>query len=130
MGFKSASQKAYPFHKFIFPSRQIYLKVNDINKKLELLYPPIRGRPEFDDILKVAEEYIDEFKKDYDKIYIVETDDFAFGREFCGIWEFLNEAFDIRDNPQIRNQTPKDARERFLQIAKKLWDVGMHPSEI
>ena len=97
---------------------------------MELLYPPIRGRPEFDDILKVAEEYIDEFKNEYDKIYIVETDDFAFGKEFGGIWDFLNEEMGMRYDEEKRKKTPKETRERFFQIAEKLWDVGIYPSEI
>ena len=130
MGFKSASQKGYTINKMKFPSRQIYLKISDLNKKFELLHPSIRGRPEFDDILRAVEEYIDDFEKYIDKILIVETDDFAFGREFGGIWDFFNAEINMRYNPQERNNTEKETRERFSQIAEKLWDLGICPSEI
>ena len=130
MGFKSATQKGHRLNNLIFPSRQIYLIVNKINKKLELLYPSVRGSPEYDYIFDEVKEYIDEIKMDYYKIYIVETDDSAFGQEFGGIVDFFNEVFDMRDNPQIRNQTPKSIRERFIYIASELWGLGIHPSEI
>ena len=130
MGFRSATLKGYRFNNLIFPSRQIYLIVNKINKKLELLYPSVRGSPEFYDILERVEEYINRFNEDYDKIIIVETDDSAFGAEFSGIVDFFNEVFDMRDDAEIKNITPKYIAERFISIADKLWGAGIHPGEI
>ena len=90
----------------------------------------MRGSPEFYDILERVEEYIDAFKEEYDKVFIVETNDSAFGEEFSGIVDFFNEVFDMRDDAEIKNITPKYITERFISIADKLWGAGIHPSEI
>ena len=129
MGFTSATQKGYRFNNLIFPSKQIYLTVKKINRKLELLYSSARYDEEFNAILDKVEEYIDRFNEEYDQVTIVETDDAAFNQEFFGIVDFLNEACDIKEDDEISNKTPKYIKERFDSIAFKLWDVGIRPSE-
>ena len=130
MGFKSATQKGYRFNNLIFPSKQIYLTVKKINRKLELLYSSARDDvEEFNAILDKVEEYIDRFKEEYDEVTILETDDSAFNQEFFGIVDFLNEACDIRYDEDLSNKTPKYLKERFDSIAVKLWDAGIRPGE-
>ena len=130
MGFKSAMQKGYRFNNLIFPSKQIYLTVKKINRKLELLYSSARDDvEEFNAILDKVEEYIDRFNEEYDQITIVETDDSAFNQEFFGVVDFLNEACDIQENEDLSNKTPKYIKERFNSIANKLWDAGIRPGE-
>ena len=130
MGLKSAMQKGYRFNNLIFPSKQIYLTVKKINRKLELLYSSARDDvEEFNAILDKVEEYIDRFNEEYDQVTIVETDDSAFNQEFFGVVDFLNEACDIQENEDLSNKTPKYIKERFNSIAFKLWDAGIHPGE-
>ena len=133
MGFKSATQsvrRGYRFNNLIFPSKQIYLTVKKINRKIELLYSSTRDDvEEFNAILDKVEEYVDRFKEEYDEVTIVETDDSAFNEEFFGIVDFLNEACNIRENEDLSNKTPKYIKERFNSIAVKLWDAGIRPGE-
>ena len=141
MGFKSATQsgrRGYRFNNLIFPSKQIYLTIKRINRKLELLYSPAPSGSyssarddveEFNAILDKVEEYIDRFNEEYDEVTIVETDDAAFNQEFFGIVDFLNEACDIKEDDEISNKTPKYIKERFNSIAVKLWDAGIRPGE-
>ena len=130
MGFKLAMQKGYRFNNLIFPSKQIYLTVKKINRKLELLYSSARDDvEEFNAILDKVEEYIDRFNEEYDQVTIVETDDSAFNQEFFGVVDFLNEACDIKEDDEISNKTPKYIKERFNSIAFELWDAGIRPGE-
>ena len=130
MGFKSAMQKGYRFNNLIFPSKQIYLTVKKINRKLELLYSSARDDvEEFNAILDKVEEYIDRFNEEYGEVHILETDDSAFNQEFIEIVDFLNEACDIQENEDLSNKTPKYIKERFNSIAFKLWDAGIRPGE-
>ena len=130
MGFKSATQKGYRFNNLIFPSKQIYLTVKKINRKLELLYSSTRDDvEEFNVILDKVEEYVDSFKEEYGEVTILETDDSAFNQEFFGIVDFLNEACDIKEDDEISNKTPNYIKERFDSIALKLWDAGIRPGE-
>ena len=130
MGFKSATQKGYRFNNLIFPSKQIYLTVKKINRKLELLYSSARDDvEEFNAILDKVEEYIDRFNEEYGEVTILETDDSAFNEEFIEIVDFLNEACDIQEDDEISNKTPKYIKERFNSIAFKLWDAGIRPGE-
>ena len=130
MGFKSAMQKGYRFNNLIFPSKQIYLTVKKINRKLELLYSSARDDvEEFNAILDKVEEYVDRFNEEYGEVHILETDDSAFNEEFIEIVDFLNEACDIQENEDLSNKTPKYIKERFNSIAFKLWDAGIRPGE-
>ena len=106
MGFKSAKQSNsghYQFNNLVFPSKQIYLSINYIDKKLELLYTPFHNcfrlalseskkrdnEEEFNYILDEVEEWIDGIKE---KVVIIPADDEAFNQEFLGIMNFLKEA--------------------------------------
>ena len=133
MGFKTATQslrRGYRLNNLIFPSKQIYLTVKKINRKLELLYSSARDDvEEFNAILDKVEEYIDRFNEEYDQITIVETDDSAFNQEFFGVVDFLNEACDIQENEDLSKKTLEYIKERFNSIAFKLWDAGIRPGE-
>ena len=147
MGFKSETQsgrRGYRFNNLIFPSKQIYLTIKRINRKLELLYSPAPSGSlwptisyssarddveEFNAILDKVEKYIDRFNEEYDEVTIVETDDAAFNQEFFGIVNFLYEAFDCKKEDEISKKTPKYIKERFSSIAVKLWDTGIRPGE-
>ena len=146
MGFKSETQsgrRGYRCNNLIFPSKQIYLTIKRINRKLELLYSPAPSGSllstiryssarddfeEFNAILDKVEKYFDRFNEKYDEVTIVETDDAAFNQEFFGIVDFLNEAFDFKED-EISKKTPKYIKERFISIAVKLWDAGIRPGE-
>ena len=133
MGFKSATQslrRGYRLNNLIFPSKQIYLTIKQINRKIELLYSSDRDDvEEFNVILDKVEEYVDRFKEEYDEVTILETDDSAFNQEFFEIVDFLNEACDIKYDEDLSNKTPKYIKERFDSIAVKLWDAGIRPGE-
>ena len=133
MGFKTATQslrRGYRLNNLIFPSKQIYLTIKRINRKIELLYSSDRDDvEEFNAILDKVEEYVDRFKEEYDEVTILETDDSAFNQEFFEIVDFLNEACDIRYDEDLSNKTPKYIKERFDSIAVKLWDAGIRPGE-
>ena len=133
MGFKTATQslrRGYRLNDLIFPSKQIYLTIKRINRKLELFYSSDRDDvEEFNVILDKVEEYVDRFNEEYGEVTILETDDSAFNQEFFGIVDFLNEACDIKEDDEISNKTPKYIKERFDSIALKLWDAGIRPGE-
>ena len=133
MGFKTATQslrRGYRINNLIFPSKQIYLTIKRINRKIELLYSSDRDDvEEFNAILDKVEEYVDRFNEEYGEVTILETDDSAFNQEFFEIVDFLNEACDIKEDDEISNKTPKYIKERFDSIAVKLWDAGIRPGE-
>ena len=133
MGFKTATQslrRGYRLNNLIFPSKQIYLTIKRINRKLELFYSSERDNvEEFNVILDKVEEYVDSFKEEYGEVHILETDDSAFNEEFIEIVDFLNEACDIKEDEDLSNKTPKYIKERFNSIAFKLWDAGIRPGE-
>ena len=133
MGFKSATQslrRGYRLNNLIFPSKQIYLTIKRINRKLELFYSSERDNvEEFNVILDKVEEYVDRFKEEYGEVHILETNDSAFNEEFIEIVDFLNEACDIQENEDLSNKTPKYIKERFDSIALKLWDAGIRPGK-
>ena len=133
MGFKTATQslrRGYRLNNLIFPSKQIYLTIKRINRKIELLYSSDRDDvEEFNAILDKVEEYVDRFNEEYGEVTILETDDSAFNQEFFEIVDFLNEACDIKENEDLSNKTPKYIKERFDSIAVKLWDAGIRPGE-
>ena len=85
MGFKSATQslrRGYRLNNLIFPSKQIYLTIKRINRKIELLYSSDRDDvEEFNAILDKVEEYVDRFNEEYGEVIILETDDSAFNEE-------------------------------------------------
>ena len=83
---------------------------------------------EFDSILDRVEERIDRIKE---KVEIKETDDAAFNKSFLGIIDFLYEAYDFENNKEdeFSKQTPEHIKERFIDLANRLWDLGIHPSE-
>ena len=143
MGFKSAknirkvnqSNGSYEEDDMIFLSRFIYSTIASIDRNLRFLYspaPPNSNRntinyspvrdddEEFDAILDRVEERINRING---KVQIVETDDAAFNRTFLGIMDFLYEASDLPSNSE--NHFEK----RIIDLANRLWEMGISPSE-
>ena len=146
MGFKSTTQSnssQYQVNNLIFPSRHVFSTIESINRNLRFLYSPappnslwstinystVRDNDEeFDSILDRVEERIDRFNE---KVEIIETDDAAFNKEFNGIINFLYEATDFEDNKEdeLSKKTPENIKKRFINLANRLWELGIHPGE-
>ena len=133
----------YEVNDLIFPTKKVCKMIKSINRKLKLLYSPappnslwptinystVRDdKKEFDALLDRVEKRIDRFKE---KVKIIETDDSAFQKEFCGIRDFLYEASNFEDNKEdeLSKQTEEYMKKRFISIADKFWKAGVHPSE-
>ena len=148
----------YKVGKVIFPSRLIYSTIASIDRNLRFLYSPTPpdkiwrtiqyssardDSEEFDAILDRVEERINIFKLNNEniedneinlingKVKIVELDDAAFNSLFMGIIDFLYEASDYEDKSEdeLTKKTPKHIKKRFINLANRLWDLGIHPSE-
>ena len=74
----------------------------------------------FNTILNRVEERIDRLNE---RVKFVETDDSAFNEEFPGIIDFLYEASDI----ETKAREPLERK--FVDLAKRLWDLGIRPLE-
>ena len=145
MGFKSTnkSNAKYKVNDLIFPSKIAFTTVESIDRNLRIFYsraPPnslwkrinysaVRDdEEEFDSFLDRVEERIDRFNE---KVNVRETDDSAFNKMFIGITDFLYEAYDYENNKEDRysKKTPEYIKERFINLANRLWDLGIHPGE-
>ena len=143
MGFKSASKSKtvnhsngnYKINDLKFPSRFVFSTIESIDRNLRLLYSPappnslcstinysiVRDNDEeFDSILDRVEERIDRFNE---KVEIIEKDEESFNKEFPGITDFLYEVSDLPLNSE------KHFEKRFINLAYRLWELGIHPSE-
>ena len=146
MRVKSTTQSnssQYQVNNLIFPSRHVFSTIKRINRKLRLLYSPASSNSlwptikysavrdndeEFNAILDRVEKRIDRFNE---KVEIIETDDAAFNKEFLGIVDFLYEASDFEHNTEneLSKKTPEYFKKRFISIADKFWEAGVHPGE-
>ena len=145
MGFKSKTQSNsshYQVNNLIFPSLLVYQTIKSIDKDLSNLYSPAppnslwstinystaRDSVQFDDILDKVETYIDKFSR---KVQIIEAGDSAFHQEFHGIVDFLYEADHFEDNTEdeLSKKTPEYIKKRFINLANRLWELGIRPSE-
>ena len=143
MGFKSASKSKtvnhsngnYKVNDLIFPSKFVFSTIESIDRNLRILYSPAPPKSlwptinystvrddeeEFDSILDRVEEQIDRINE---KVKIIETDDAAFNKSFLGIIDFLYEANDLPSNSE------KHFEKRFINLANRLWELGIHPGE-
>ena len=143
MGFKSASKSKAVHHSngnykvgcLVFPSRFVFSTIESIDRNLRFLYSPAPPNSlwqtinystvrdddeEFDAILDRVEERINRFNE---KVEIIETDDEAFNKEFLGIIYFLYEANDLPLNSE------KHFEKRFINLANRLWELGIQPGE-
>ena len=151
MGFKSAkntrnvnqSNGKYEVDDIIFPSRFVFSIIESIDRNLKFFYspaPPNKLWPtinystvrddeeEFNCILDRVEERINRFDE---KVKIIETDDSAFNQKFNGIIDFLYEADDFKydKEDELSKQTPEYIKKRFINLASRLWELGIHPRE-
>ena len=127
----------------IIPSIYVFSNIESIDIKLRKLYSeaPINGRlitisysskrddeEEFVSILDEVEELIDRF---YKKINVRETDDSAFNKMFYGITNFLYEAYGYENKQEdiYSKKTPEYIKERFINLANRLWKLGINPCE-
>ena len=137
------SNGKYKVNGIIFPSRFAFSTIESIDRNLRILYskaPPNSLWPtinysavrddeeEFDSILDRVEERIDGF---IEKVNVRETDDSAFNKMFIGITDFLYEAYDYENNKEDRysKKTPEYIKERFINLANRLWKLGINPCE-
>ena len=125
----------YKINDLIFPSRIVYQNIKSIDRNLRFLYSPApvcstfrstnyslarESTSNFNAILIRVKERINRFKG---KVKIIETDDSAFNEEFPGIIDFLYEASDI----ETKAREPLERK--FVDLAKRLWDLGIRPLE-
>ena len=54
---------------------------------------------------------------------ITETEDNAFNEEFPGIVDFLHEA------STLESKTKEPLEKKFIDLAQRLWDLGIRPLE-
>ena len=157
MGYKSAkksnvSEDKYEINNLVFPSRHVFTTIQSIDRNLRFLYSPapsgsiwptIKYSPtrddddEFDAILDRVEERINRIKEE---VKIIEKDDAAFNQQFLGIIDFLYEAEDILEKREEYFQNngkyleSSGNREHyfenmFIYLSKRLWDLGIGPSD-
>ena len=75
----------------------------------------------FNHALDKVEESINRNKQ---KVKIEEIADSSFNETFLGITAFLSEAYDIEE----KDREPLE--KRFVNLAIRLWDLGVYPTEI
>ena len=151
MGFKSAkntynikqSNGKYEVDGVIFPSRFVFTNIESLDRNLRFFYspaPPNRLGPrinysavrddeeEFNCILDRVEERINRIDKEFK---IIEKYYKAFHKKFHGIIDFLYEASDFvnKQEDELSKQTPEYIKKRFINLASRLWELGIHPCE-
>ena len=115
----------------IFPSEKIYKNIKDIDNILRSLYMPAPACSPYTLIncssargsitLDKVEESINRIKQ---KVKIEEIADSSFNETFLGITAFLYEAYDIEEKAR------EPLEKRFVNLAIRLWDLGVYPMEI
>ena len=125
----------YKINDLIFPSRIVYQNIQSIDRNPRFLYSPApvcspfrsinyfparQTTSNFNAILDRVEEPINRFKE---KAKITETEDNAFNEEFPGIIDFLYEA------STLEPKTKEPLEKKFIDLAQRLWDLGIRPLE-
>ena len=120
----------------IFPSEKIYKNIKDIDNIIRSLYMPaptcslytlINCSPvresitKFNHALDKVEESINRINQ---KVKIEEIADSSFNETFLGIAAFLYEAHKIEEKAR------EPLEKRFVNLAIRLWDLGVYPTEI
>ena len=126
---------AFRASNMIFPSEKIYKNIKDTDNICRSLYMPaptcspcilINCSPARDSITKFnnaldkVEVSINKIKQ---KVKIKEIDDSAFNTKFLGIAAFFYEAYDIEEKAR------EPLEKRFVNLAIRLWDLGVIPTE-
>ena len=120
----------------IFPSEKIYKNIKDIDNILRSLYMPApacspytlincssarNSITNFNHALDKVEESINKIKQ---KVKIEEIAASSFKETFLGITAFLYEVYDIEEKAR------EPLEKRFVNLAIRLWDLGVYPMEI
>ena len=120
----------------IFPSEKIYKNIKDIDNIIRSLYMPAptcslytlkncspvrESITKFNHALDKVEESINRIKQ---KVKIEEIADSSFNETFLGIAAFLYEAHKIEEKAR------EPLEKRFVNLAIRLWDLGVYPTEI
>ena len=120
----------------IFPSEKIYKNIKDIDNILRSLYIPApacspytlincssarNSITNFNHALDKVEESINKIKQ---KVKIEEIAASSFKETFLGITAFLYEVYDIEEKAR------EPLEKRFVNLAIRLWDLGVYPMEI
>ena len=119
----------------IVPSEKIYKNIKDIDNNLRSLYmiaptcspyilvncSPVRNSiTKFNHALDKVEESINKIKQ---KVKIEEITNSSFNETFLGITAFLYETYDIEEKAR------EPLEKRFVNLALRLWDLGVYPTE-
>ena len=119
----------------IFPSEKIYKNIKDIDNNLRSLYmlaPTFSpytlincssardSITKFNHALDKVEVSINKIKQ---KVKIKEIEDSAFSETFLGIAAFLYEAYNIEEKAK------EPLEKRFVNLAIRLWNLGVRPIE-
>ena len=120
----------------IFPSEKIYKNIKDIDNILRSLYIPApacspytlincssarNSITNFNHALDKVEESINKIKQ---KVKIEEIAASSFKETFLGITAFLYEVYDIEEKAR------EPLEKRSVNLAIRLWDLGVYPMEI
>ena len=119
----------------IVPSEKIYKNIKDIDNNLRSLYmiaptcspyilvncsPARNSITKFNHALDKVEESINKIKQ---KVKIEEITNSSFNETFLGIKAFLYETYDIEEKAR------EPLEKRFVNLALRLWDLGVYPTE-
>ena len=119
----------------IVPSEKIYKNIKDIDNNLRSLYmiaptcspyilvncsPARNSITKFNHALDKVEESINKIKQ---KVKIEEIANSSFNETFLGITAFLYETYDIEEKAR------EPLEKRFVNLALRLWDLGVYPTE-
>ena len=119
----------------IVPSEKIYKNIKDIDNNLRSLYmiaptcspyilvncsPARNSITKFNHALDKVEESINKIKQ---KVKIEEITNSSFNETFLGIRAFLYETYDIEEKAR------EPLEKRFVNLALRLWDLGVYPTE-
>ena len=119
----------------IVPSEKIYKNIKDIDNNLRSLYmiaptcspyilvncsPARNSITKFNHALDKVEESINKIKQ---KVKIEEITNSSFNETFLGITAFLYETYDREEKAR------EPLEKRFVNLALRLWDLGVYPTE-
>ena len=134
----------YEVDNIIFPSKLVYSILKRINRNLRLLYskdpnnelwPRINYsmvRDNESSISMVLERVEERLNRIDEKDDIIITGDAVFFKLFPGIIDFLYEASEIKDGieDEYTRKMADYNKKRITYLADKMWELGIHPSEL
>ena len=134
----------YKVDNMIFPTRFVYSTIASIDRNLRILYsevPPssLWQRMNYSGVRDDKEEFcaildrVEERTNRIDgRVKIEETSYSAFNIAFHGIMDFLYEAGEFEGNEEsyrLSKKTPEYIKKRFIDLARRMWEMNISPNE-